>query len=1516
MNKKLLTAFLFGASVLASTSTFVSCKDYDDDIKAVNDKLSAEETARKALEEKVAAAQTAITALQGSVADLKKHEEDCDAKVAGQIADLDGAIKALQTAVKQNADDIVKANKAIDQALIDAKAYTDAAIALEDKKNAETYATIADVNNKISDVLSKYQALSDEIAAVKGEYGSLKAALDAQKAALEKAIKDGDDATLAAAKKAVEDAKKELEAHEADCDKKVDAAFVEIYKAFDAENGTIGGLKNAVTNMKVDITNLKNYAEELKTVKIPAIEADIKKVSDDLALMTQILSAQLRSLVFMPYLYVDGIEATRYRVLADTVLKKVKQKDIQRKRGEYEAEIGCNAGTADKGTADLYTLTNIYDYVEPTPAQVIFYGPTWPVDYHMNPTSAEVKFSEIKGFKVLAPEVITRAAVTADDIKKMNVTAEEFYQDGSKVFGIKNGELTVGIKVGNPSYLFDGDPNVVVNNNPELANKAPKEVGSYESGTGHWSYGRDNTVALQVYEDDYKQAKKELGDTITSDYAMLYGTKVLLEGIVWNSKVGIVGDENLEGKGHKSPYECTKGYSRQEDTDEWFYNATGRSGMKQDEAHTEVGAKYRCGKHIHVYDCPEEALFDKNPVMLYWNDKEGIKLEDYLALHWYEENVNRTGWNSVYETNFTDKTSDKNGAGNPWKQYGLTYDFEFCNYQFGSNKTSDSKYAYWKDNKDEMNSKDEKKEDGYFSPTGTIIAGSCKTSNEYATIGDDYGYRLVDQNKQSVHREPLVRVRVKKDNDVLLDGYILVHITDVVPAQKTAEVEFKNSIKFDLCNDAKALAVDWQDFTDEILAQLFASNPDYKDGISKTTFDEWFGGDETQPIFEGAADGDWANATVLPNGGYLYDCDLFANADPTAVANKDTYGRVEFRLNESGVANHEFIWYLTAEEMEQITHDKADNKGTVSVYIRWTGKAGAPYKYLWAKLTAEITREDVAKFKLAQKDVNYWYDYATGDHTGDNALSAVLLNVESPKDGGDTKLWNPSQLNNWLVNEVFLENAKDGKLVTTKCHGKDANVTTLDEDIAVSPLDGQTTKGHVSKGAKFYFVPEEFKVVVPANAHNANEVTYTITPYNGSTVSEVLPKFSNPTYTSDGSGYTNKDWNMLIPRYISHKLAASTSHFTGHDALTSTPALPTCKLDGTKHEWKSEENANKVINSCAIDYNAGCFNNDKLYAKLNNKYTLIATLDQASGVLTLIHYAEGTPEYNVVCDVLNAVGYDNESENHHKNNIAKELRTRIGVIAITKCDLAAQMQDATWMASWERPINVSDGEKEAIDAKTQANKIYLTDILNIYDWRGPVEGDMNKAENVWLWAYYNIHYITVDCTPSKVKTNLHYGNETWTVGKEQYMSQINPVYNRLFADSLNNRKATYNFDLHKISYERNFKCGHNSVWHDVNTASWSKCGKTNISFNYKTRSAELYDIFHSDPYTYVSKTGNTKPDGTPEMDDLKAHFGYIYYDNNMNNVERFYVIVPVTIGYEWGCFTTNVKVWIHPTLGN
>ena len=137
-------------------------------------------------------------------------------------------------------------------------------------------------------------------------------------------------------------------------------------------------------------------------------------------------------------------------------------------------------------------------------------------------------------------------------------------------------------------------------------------------------------------------------------------------------------------------------------------------------------------------------------------------------------------------------------------------------------------------------------------------------------------------------------------------------------------------------------------------------------------------------------------------------------------------------------------------------------------------------------------------------------------------------------------------------------------------------------------------------------------------------------------------------------------------------------------------------------------------------------------------------MNQTTGEVTLDHNA--TTER-----IINAIGYPVEKND---NYIDTEFRAQIGVIASKGCTVL-QSEGATFLASWQRPINPADAHAVVkLDAKTNADTIFVADILKFYDFRGPVEGQMETPATKWLWAYYNIKSIEVDCTPSKVYTNM------------------------------------------------------------------------------------------------------------------------------------------------------------------
>ncbi|UVQ22862.1 hypothetical protein NXX60_00290 [Bacteroides thetaiotaomicron] len=96
MNKKYLSVVLFGALLAASAGTFTSCKDYDDDIKGLQEQIDKNgstvgdlQTQLATLKAAAEAAQAAADAAQAA-ADAAKTAADA-AKVAGDTAAAEAA---------------------------------------------------------------------------------------------------------------------------------------------------------------------------------------------------------------------------------------------------------------------------------------------------------------------------------------------------------------------------------------------------------------------------------------------------------------------------------------------------------------------------------------------------------------------------------------------------------------------------------------------------------------------------------------------------------------------------------------------------------------------------------------------------------------------------------------------------------------------------------------------------------------------------------------------------------------------------------------------------------------------------------------------------------------------------------------------------------------------------------------------------------------------------------------------------------------------------------------------------------------------------------------------------------------------------------------------------------------------------------------------------------------------------------------------------------------------------------
>lgn len=281
MKRNLLNVALFGLLAVAlPASTFVSCKDYDEDFSRIEATMKSD----------------------------KQALEAADAAINSKLSEVEAKIKDLEPRVKGNEDEIAKLKAAV-MSLEDAKKTIDAAIKkLEDEKVDKTaYAKdLAEINAAIEAAKKAGAAIEKKADKAIADAAAAATAAAAANDAAKKAQMDIDnyktatDKVLAAQTKTLEEYKKLI-------DGKAD------------KGTTTGGQDARVDNLIKEVEALQAKLKGVTTA------ADQKDVSDSLLLLAGKIKeldkasntllnviqegAALRSLVFQPDFYYGGIEA-------------------------------------------------------------------------------------------------------------------------------------------------------------------------------------------------------------------------------------------------------------------------------------------------------------------------------------------------------------------------------------------------------------------------------------------------------------------------------------------------------------------------------------------------------------------------------------------------------------------------------------------------------------------------------------------------------------------------------------------------------------------------------------------------------------------------------------------------------------------------------------------------------------------------------------------------------------------------------------------------------------------------------------------------------------------------------------------------------------------------------------------------------------------------------------------------------------------------------------------------------
>lgn len=233
MRKKILSALLLGLFTVASTSTFVSCKDYDDDVKNLQDQITTNDTnLKKLVEDKIALVNAEIEKTNKAISDAEKAYKAADEELQKQI---NAANKAITDGDKATLD---AAKKAVEDAMVTV---------------STTYATKAELEKAQQDLTAAYEkadkVLNDKIDAKVKELVLADKALDD---AVKKAQKRADDAYTFA-----ESISNDLKANYATKKELSDA---------------VANLKETIGGVKTELTGLINA----NTDKITALDTRLK----------------------------------------------------------------------------------------------------------------------------------------------------------------------------------------------------------------------------------------------------------------------------------------------------------------------------------------------------------------------------------------------------------------------------------------------------------------------------------------------------------------------------------------------------------------------------------------------------------------------------------------------------------------------------------------------------------------------------------------------------------------------------------------------------------------------------------------------------------------------------------------------------------------------------------------------------------------------------------------------------------------------------------------------------------------------------------------------------------------------------------------------------------------------------------------------------------------------------------------------------------------------------------------
>ena len=990
MYRKFLSAILFGALTIASTSTFVSCKDYDDDIDALNARVDANDADNKALHDALDAANQELTNLK--------------AQLASEVARLDGLVAAAQGTADQAIKDAAAAQATADQAVKDAaaaQATADQALKLS-QENKEAIANeiirataaeealrvriqtleevvIPELRQLIKDLDDKKldkKTFNEEVTKIYAKMEAIET--DLGKAlkrieTLEKGLADEIIARKALAED-LEQQKKIIANHETrlkELEEKVVPELRQLIQKlredYEADvkriDGEIEALKGRVTKNEGDIKKLQEDVQK--------INEELEKINNKLNELNVLILRSLRSLVFIPDFYYWGIEATELRGMYYKFWKIEDMPEV----------------TADKADPTWSDGTKVYCYDHKghkAERKQDFLVENFVARYHLNPTSA---LKVLKGFTkdnfaIIAADRPYRTKGIEDKPNHLGLGVASFDPETDITPG---GDLHLNLTIQNPDKI--------------------KAIGHIEDGM---FVADDEQVTVFATEVTLNDEEKNV---ITSDYAALLAT-TYING--YRLAHTVKGDADVQIKGLSQSYTGV-------------VNAT--DAVDPTTGHEQIVCN-PCAlgsvKNRHLFTDADETVYGLEDQVVTLQDQELVAASNADPSTTTAQDV--VVWNGTINLS---KLAEVHRLGDPntpestvsaadMQKNGFEIRFELTGLFMKKNATSESAHAAIKKNE-----------------KGEYILRPQLPEMTYQEDGQNVGkaaaYGATKQDRTTIGRTPLVRVMLvdTKHNDHVLDyGYIrLVIVNDnpVIPPTKRefVVVEYTTGFSADYeysdCNkpsgEAQSWTQKWGSFENDIYNMFSLSQVDFESKYAA----EYLDAPELKQYEVKIVDGKYQ-----PTGKEL--------------AAGDYIGKIQVREGDdvgAGTKTDVITWNITSDEMTQIGQKGGVKDPTRA--IKYTVKDGedlGTYKDIYVILKAgEFTSKKVADQKPtvtgkfdANKIKEYWYDENT--QKAQNTLHEAHLNVPSPEDWIST--WGESRTcpfefllssdfnNNYILNETNL----------------------------------------------------------------------------------------------------------------------------------------------------------------------------------------------------------------------------------------------------------------------------------------------------------------------------------------------------------------------------------------------------------------------------------------------------------------------------------------------------------------